>query len=122
MRPSLFVTIGGRETILAAVTAFYRRVLADPELGPFFKNADAANLAARQSMFLTMLLGGGHPDAAGIISSAHAPSRAIGLNDSHFNSFLNHLRDALAEVGVSPESVEEILALLERSRGPVLGS
>lgn len=122
MRPSLFVTIGGRETILAAVTAFYRRVLADPDLSPFFKTTDAAHLVARQSMFLTMLLGGCHSDAAGMISAAHAPSRAIGLNNSHFNSFLNHLRDALAEVGVEPESVDEILALLERSRATVLGS
>ncbi len=122
MSTTLYAAIGGRETILAAVNVFYRRVLADPVLSPFFQHTDVAHLLARQSMFLTMLLGGGSPEASATIHRAHAPSRALGLSDSHFDAFLNHFRASLLEVHVTPDHLEEIMALLERSRGSVLGS
>jgi hemoglobin len=54
----LYDLIGGRQTVWTANQAFYRRVLADNTLRPFFKSTDMAELRARQSMFISMLLGG----------------------------------------------------------------
>jgi hemoglobin len=54
----LYDLIGGKQTVWAAAESFYRRVLADDTIRPFFKSADMAQLCARQSMFISMLLGG----------------------------------------------------------------
>ncbi|MGO9640350.1 MAG: truncated hemoglobin, partial [Candidatus Acidiferrales bacterium] len=59
MIDQLYDLIGGKRTVWAATEAFYKRVLADDTLSPFFKSTDMAQLRARQSMFISMLLGGG---------------------------------------------------------------
>lgn len=51
MVDKIYDLIGGKQTVWAATESFYRRVLADESLGPFFKHSDKAHLVARQSMF-----------------------------------------------------------------------
>jgi len=119
MIENLFDLIGGRKTIKAATERFYERVLEDVSLRRFFTQTDMAHLRSRQSMFISMLLGGGMYSGKDI-RDAHASSRNDGLNDGHFDSFLNHFRAALEDVGVKPENAEKIMQLLERKRRAVL--
>ena len=58
MVDALYDLIGGRQTVWAATDSFYRRVLADESVSHFFKTTDMGHLLARQSMFISMLLGG----------------------------------------------------------------
>jgi truncated hemoglobin YjbI len=58
MIDDLYDLIGGKKTVWAATESFYRRVLADKSVSHFFKSSDVAHLLARQSMFISMLLGG----------------------------------------------------------------
>lgn len=120
MADTLFDTVGGRLTINAAVDAFYEKVLADKTLRPFFEGAGLDHLRARQSMFLSMLLGGKTVYTGRDIHAAHGQARGMGMNDSHFETFLNHFRAALQEVGVQGDKLEQIIKLLDQSRGPVL--
>src|SRR2546430_5244630 len=46
------------DLVWAATDSFYRRVLADESVSHFFKTTDMGHLLARQSMFISMLLGG----------------------------------------------------------------
>lgn len=116
----LYDLIGGRETVSAAIDNFYRRVLADDMLKPFFGRTDLAHLRARQSMFISMLLGGRIVYTGKDIANAHAQAREQGLNKEHFASFLKHFREALHEVGVHPDKVEKVAKLLEGRRAAVL--
>jgi len=116
----LYDLIGGRQTVWAATESFYRRVLADNTLFPFFKTADMAQLRSRQSMFISMLLGGRGVYTSKNIHAAHAHAREQGLNDGHFDRFLKHFREALDEVGVRSDKVEKVMKLLERRRTAVL--
>jgi hemoglobin len=120
MIDQLYDLIGGKQTVWAAIDAFYRRVLADDTLRPFFETADMAPLRARQSMFISMLLGGRIVYAGKDIAVAHARVREQGLNEGHFDSFLKHFREALNEVGVQADKVEEVVKLLESRRSAVL--
>jgi truncated hemoglobin YjbI len=43
-----------------------------------------------------------------------------GLDNAHFDSFLKHFRDALNEVGVEADKVEEVVKLLETKRDAVV--
>ena len=120
MSDALYDLIGGRKTVLAAIEAFYRRVLADDMLKPFFKSTDMEHLRSRQSMFISMLLGGRMVYAGKDIANAHAQAREQGVNDENFDSFLKHFREALNEVGVQADKVEKVAKLLESARGAVL--
>ena len=120
MIDDLYDLIGGRQTIWAATECFYRRVLADSRICHFFEGSDVAHLRARQSMFISMLLGGRISYAGNEITTAHAGARERGLNDTHFDMFLKHFRDALEEVGVKADKAEKVMKLLESKRNAVL--
>jgi hemoglobin len=120
MIDDLYDLIGGRRTIWAATESFYERVLADDSLHHFFKRTDMAHLRSRQSMFLTMLLGGRVVYTGKEIHGVHTWARNHGLNDAHFDTFLKHFRAALKEVGVKAEKVEKVIKLLESKRDAVL--
>jgi truncated hemoglobin YjbI len=79
-----------------------------------------AQLCARQSMFVSMLLGGRVVYTGKNIHAAHAQAREQGLNDGHFDRFLRHFREALNEVGVQADKVEVVTKLLESKRNTVL--
>jgi hemoglobin len=120
MIDQLYELIGGKQTIWAAIEAFYRRVLADDTLSPFFKSTNMPHLRNRQSMFISMLLGGQIVYTGKDIAAAHARAREQGLNDGHFDNFLIHFREALHEVGVQADKVEKVVKLLEGKRSAVV--
>jgi truncated hemoglobin YjbI len=122
MIDALYDLIGGKQTIWAATDAFYRRVLADDTIRPFFEAIDMQHLCARQSMFISMLLGGKIVYTGKDISAAHAHAREQGLSDGHFDRFLSHFREALKEVGVEPDKVAKVAKLLEGTRSSVLNA
>jgi hemoglobin len=116
----LYDLIGGKRTVWDATEAFYRRVFADETLRPFFKSTDMVQLRARQSMFISMLLGGKVVYTGKDIHAAHAHAREQALNDGHFDRFLGHFREALNEVGVQADKVEKVTRLLDTRRNAVL--
>jgi len=120
MTDELFDLIGGKRTVWAATEAFYRRVLADAALSPFFEETDMAQLRVRQSMFISMLLGGQITYTGKEIADAHQHARAQGLNDGHYDRFLEHFRQALQEVGVQADKIDKVAKLLEFKRRIVL--
>jgi hemoglobin len=120
MIDELYDLIGGKRTVWAATEAFYRRVLADDTLGPFFEKTDMAQLRARQSMFISMLLGGRIVYTGKDIAAAHRQARAKGLNDGHYDRFLEHFRRALREVGVQADKIDTVTKLLESKRRIIL--
>ena len=120
MIDELYDLIGGSRTIRAATESFYRRVLEDETLRHFFNSTDMEEQRARQSMFISMLLGGRVVYTGKEIGASHARAREQGLNDGHFDKFLVHFRAALAEVGVKPDRAEKVMRLLEAKRAVVL--
>jgi hemoglobin len=120
MTDDLYDLIGGNQTVWASTDSFYRRVLADESVSHFFKSTDMSHLAARQSMFISMVLGGRVAYKGKDITAAHAHAREQGLNDAHFDAFLKHFRAALKEVGVKAEKADKVMELLESRRGAVL--
>jgi hemoglobin len=120
MTDDLYDLIAGKRTIWAVTESFYKKVLAHEDLRQFFVGTDMANLHARQSMFISMLVGGQIVFTGKEIGAAHARARKQGLNNVHFDTFLKLFRAALDEVGVTPERAEKVMALLENQRAKVL--
>ena len=104
---TLFERLGGVPAIKAAVDAFYARVLADGDLAPFFEGVNMRWLRGRQNAFFIQALGGPQVYKGRDMKSAHAHLR---IGAGHFAAVAGHLSEALAEVGVPPGLIDEVIA------------
>jgi len=118
---TLYDQLGGAAAIDAAVDIFYRRVLSDAYIKVFFEGTDMAKQAVKQKAFLTMVFGGPNNYTGLDMREGHKHLvEKMGLNESHFEHVLAHLRSTLAELGVGEEKVAEIIAIADSVRDDVL--
>ncbi len=118
---SLYDELGGEASIDAAVDIFYRRVLADSYINRFFEGTDMTRQAAKQKAFLTMVFGGPNNYTGMDMREGHKHLvEKMGLNDSHFEHVLAHLRSTLAELGVGTDKIQEIINIADSVRADVL--
>jgi hemoglobin len=102
---SIYDEIGGADAVAAAVDIFYQRVLADPELAPYFTDTDLRALAGHQRAFIAAALGGPELYAGRDLSVAH---HGRGIDDAAFDGVVGHLAATLAELGVPETTIAEI--------------
>jgi hemoglobin len=121
MTSSLYEEIGGAPAVDVAVGAFYRKVLTDPAINHFFDGIDRKMLQAKQKAFLTMVMGGPSAYEGKDMRAAHAHLVKRGLNDTHFDAVVRHLKDTLEELRVPVGAATQILAAAGSLRNDVLG-
>ncbi len=118
---SLYEELGGEAAVNAAVDIFYRRVLSDAYVIRFFEGVDMEKQAAKQKAFLTMVFGGPNSYTGLDMREGHKHMvEKMGLNDSHFEHILAHLRSTLAELGVPAEKIQEVINIADSVRADVL--
>jgi methyl-accepting chemotaxis protein len=105
--PSLYERLGGKTAITAAVEEFYRRVLADPELRPFFAKTNMKWLKTRQVQFLTQALGGPALYRGQDMKAAHAH---LAIEAHHFERVAGHLVNTLQMLGAPQPLIDEVVA------------
>jgi hemoglobin len=99
---SIYEEAGGAVGLGAAVTVFYARVVADPELAGYFAGVDLDRLHAHQRAFLAMAFGGPDVYTGRPLDRAHA---RLGITDAHFDRAVEHLAQSLADLGLAPAAV-----------------
>ena len=105
---SLYDAIGGRAALVAAVDVFYRRVLADPELSPFFPGGVGERHRAYLITFLGEALGGPSRYRGRDMATAH---RGLGISNAHFDRVAGHLDATLDELGVPRHLTDRIIGI-----------
>jgi hemoglobin len=114
---SLYEAIGGQAAVAAAVDLFYRRVLADPELSPFFPGGVGARHRAYLATFLGEALGGPRRYRGPSIAAAH---RGLGITDVHFDRVAAHLAATLDELAVPHRLADRIVGIVAGLRSAVV--
>lgn len=117
-RGKLYERIGGEATVERLVDAFYDRVLADPELNPFFEHARIENLRSMQREFFAAALDG--PVMRSDMQLAHA-HHGLDIQQKHFRLFVQHLLETLESVGVSEDDRYEIIRGISTYAGDITG-
>jgi hemoglobin len=114
---SIYEKVGGADALRTAVVTFYDKVVADPELAPYFESVDLARLRGHQQSFLISALGG--PDYYGgrDLRSAH---HGLGVSDGAFDRIVEHLRASLEVVGVDEGVISQVLQRVEAQRPVVV--
>src|SRR5215210_3068273 len=120
MRSTIYDEIGGEPAVTAVVDAFYERLIADPDLMPYFDGRDMARLKAHQRALVTVALGGTSEKYTGrMMQPAHA---GLAITDEAFDKVLDHLLAVLTGAGVAPVTSAKILAILQPLRTDVVQS
>jgi len=118
---SLYEELGGEAAVNAAVDIFYRKVLSDAYVIRFFEGVDMNVQADKQKAFLTMVFGGPHNYSGKDMRDGHKHLvEKLGLDDTHFEHILAHLRSTLAELGVGNDKISEVIAIADSVRDDVL--
>ena len=114
---SIYESIGGGPAVGAAVDDFYARVLADPQLAPFFTGVDLQHLKAHQRAFIAAAIGGSEIYQGRDMAAAHA---GLAITDADFDAVVAHLVDTLAGLGVPEETIGQIGGALAPLRGDIV--
>ncbi|MDQ6993480.1 MAG: group 1 truncated hemoglobin [Mariprofundus sp.] len=117
---SVYEQLGGEAAINAAVEVFYRKVLGDKYVVRFFEGVDMEKQAGKQKAFLTMVTGGPNNYTGKDMREGHRHLVKMGLDDSHVDHILCHLRSTLAELGVAQNLIDTVISVAESTRADVL--
>lgn len=117
-QPTLWDRLGGAEGADALIEAFYDRVLADPELAPFFEDASMDRLRAMQRESFSAALGG--PLEYSGVPLAHA-HHGRGIKAVHLRRFVGHLLATLEGMDLSEDDRDEIYSRIHTLADDVLG-
>lgn len=113
---SFYDEVGGHDTFVRLVNAFYRGVATDPVLKPMYPEEDLAPAAERLTLFLEQYWGGpttyseqrGHPR----LRMRHLPFH---INPDARDRWLQHMRAAVDELGLSPLHEATLWDYLQRA-------
>ena len=102
---SLYERCGGEAGIIELVGIFYQRVLADPELGPYFSNIPMDKLRRMQVEFFSSALGGPLEYSGRPLAHVH---QGRGISKSHLRRFTEHLLITLETLKLSKQDIQSI--------------
>jgi hemoglobin len=116
---TLYDRVGGALAVEAAVRGMYDRILADPELAPFFARTNMEHLVRRQSAFVGSALGGPEVYTGRDMVAAH---RRHAIGHHHFDLVAGHLSASLASLDVPADLADAILAVVDSVRPQVVNT
>lgn len=117
--PTLYEKLGGESGIKSLVTSFYARVLADPELAPFFGSTAIERLHAMQGEFFALALGGPVSYSGRPLAHVH---HGRGITTHHFGRFVQHLIKTLEALGVPETEIEAVIARINSHANEITGT
>ena len=109
---TLYEKLGGKETVKLVVENFYERVLNDDRINHFFEQVDMLKQKMHQIDFLTYAFEGSERYRGATMREVHKKLvQEKGLSEEHFNAFVEDLVATLKELEISPDLIEEALAV-----------
>ena len=115
---TLFARIGGEQTVAELIGDFYDRVLADPELKPFFKNTPMDKLRRMQHEFFSAALDGPITYTGRPLSYVH---HGKGITRHHFALYVNHLLETLRDLEITDQDTQEIIGRISTYADEITG-
>jgi hemoglobin len=117
-RPSLYERVGGEPAIEGMVVEFYVKVMADPELIPFFKDTQVERLHRMQREFFSAALDGPINYTGRPLHSVHANR---GIKPKHMKRFVAHMLDTLEGFDISEDERRDIIGRINTYADEIMG-
>jgi hemoglobin len=116
---SLFERLGQEAGIRTAVDDFYVRVVADPQLAPYFEGIDLPRLRRHQTALLSQVTGGPVEYTGRDLAAGHA---GLGITPEDFDRVVGHLVATLTALGVSAEDIGAVGEALTAHRDYIVNA
>jgi len=117
-RTTLYERIGGQPAVGELIDRFYAKVVADPQLAPFFAHTALDKLRAMQREFFAAALDGPQDYSGLSLAQAHA-GRGISSND--FSRYVSHLLETLNELGLPQRDIMAVVDRIATYAGDITG-
>jgi hemoglobin len=104
---TLYERVGGKQAIAELIHEFYNRVIADPELKPFFKNTSMDKLRRMQREFFSAALDGPITYTGKPLGYVH---HGRGITKHHFALYVGHLIHTLQGRDFNDQDVQDIIS------------
>jgi hemoglobin len=114
---SIYERLGREQGIRSAVDDFYERIVADPELKPYFDGIDMGRLRGHQAKLLVQVTGGPVQYDGRDLAVAHGD---LGITSEDFGRVVGHLVDTLNDLGVSQDDIGQVGAALTAHRDEIV--
>jgi hemoglobin len=114
---TLFDKLGGQQGIEQVVDDFYKRVLSDSTLSPFFARTDLDRQRRQQAAFFSQIFDGPKQYSGRQMPETH---KGLNLQQQHFDAIVKHLRESLTGRGVSAEDINAAVARVDNLKGAIL--
>ena len=115
---TLYDRIGGEKGVAGLMGAFYERVLADPELAPFFAKVSMEKVRSMQTLFFSAALDGPLEYAGRPLTTVHY---GLGIRPRHLTRFVGHLLATLRGLQLEEEDVLEIISRIDTYADEITG-
>ena len=115
---TLFERVGGEQTIRKLIHEFYDRVVADPELKPFFKNTSMDKLRRMQREFFSAALDGPITYTGRPLNYVH---HGRGITKHHFALYVAHLIETLRDHGIDDQDVNDLIGRINTYANEITG-
>ena len=117
-REELLELLGGKQVLHAAVDRFYEGLLSDKRLLPFFEGSNIQVLKWHQFNFMSVAFSAVPVglNVPNMVLEKHKRLFDMGLNETHFDIMMEHLRSTFAELEIDPHLVEEAVQVLKPLR------
>lgn len=102
---TLYERVGGEAGVSRLIGSFYDRVLADPQLSPFFAHTPMEKLQRMQVEFFTSALGGPLQYSGRPLAHVH---QGHGITKAHLRRFTEHLLATLETLALSKHEIQSI--------------
>jgi hemoglobin len=111
---TLLNRLGGEDNLELTILHMYDTIMKDPMLQPFFANTDMAMLRAHQKRFMVLAFTEIPKDfdVAAFMVKRHYRLFEMGLNETHFDQVTGHLVEALKQMWVEPEVIDDVVRFL----------
>jgi hemoglobin len=113
----LYQAIGGRPALAAAVDGLFGRLLADPELAPFFPGGVGERHRRYVVTFLAEALGGPHRYRGRGLAESHG---GLAITGAQFERTAAHLAATLDELGVPAGLAGQVVAAVAGLRPAIV--
>jgi hemoglobin len=115
---TLYDRIGGEPTVARVIDAFYDRVIADPELEPFFVETSMEKQRAMQTLFVCAALDGPFEYSGRPLAAVHY---GRGIRPQHLARFVAHLLATLRDLRLPEEDVLELISRIDTFADDITG-
>ena len=100
-----FERVGGTPAVVAVVDQFYARILADPQLAPFFSDVNLPRLRRHQVQMISQVLGGPVTYDGADLKTAH---HGLEIGTEDFKRVSEHLVATLEASAVAPDIIARV--------------